>query len=194
MPASKLFLFAFPGGLQPARDWPFGLFQQPAKVIDMQRVILVAVLLFVMTNVAGAAAQSAAPASPVWRWFQNCPHPSTMGIDVTVDGTSVFKSSFPICKTTSTAADNRDGKQKTLDFTFKGGRKFQGEYQTTSAETVNGSIWQAGADADDLLLGVSFDTGKQVLLNTIQIARPDSRSVEEVDTGVFVETFPIRPN
>ncbi len=134
------------------------------------------------------------PASQGWRWFQNCTQQTTIGIEVTVDGTSVFKSSVPICKTTNAAADNGKEKQKTLAFSFKGGRKFQGEYQTTSADTIHGNIWQAGADADDLLLGVSFDTGKQVLLNTIQIARPDRRSVDEVDTGIIVETFPIQPN
>lgn len=160
----------------------------------MQRVIFVTALVFVIATNASTAPQSPAPPSPVWYWFQSCAEKATMGIEVTVDGKSVFKSSFPICKTTNPPADDRDGKQKILAFTFKGGRTFQGEYQTTSGETVEGNIWQAGADADDLLLGVSFVSKKQnqILLNTIQIAQPDRRSVEEVDTGIFVETFPIQ--
>jgi hypothetical protein len=164
------------------------------KVIDMQRVIFVTVLLFVIATSASAAPQSPASASPVWHWFQNCAAKTTMGVEVTVDGKSVFKSSFPICKTTNAPADSRDGKQRILAFTFKGGRTFQGEYQTTSAEPVEGNIWQAGADADGLLLGVSFVSKKQnqILLNTIHIAQPDRRSAEEVDTGIFVETFPVR--
>jgi hypothetical protein len=159
----------------------------------MQRLIVVTVLLFVTGG--SAASQSQVPAAPVWYWFQNCAQKGTMGIEVTVDGKSVYKSSFPICKTTNAPADDRDGKQKILAFAFKGGRTFQGEYQTTSAEMLEGNIWQAGADADDLLLGVSFVSKKQnqTLLNTVQIARPDRRSLEEVDTGIFVETFPVRP-
>ncbi len=117
-----------------------------------------------------------------------------MGIEVTVDGRSVFKSSFPICKTIQAPARGRNGNQKILVFKFKGGRMFQGEYRTTDTETIEGNIWQAGADPDDLILGVSFVSKKQnqILLNTIQIAPPDHRSVEEVDSGIFVGTFPVR--
>ena len=105
------------------------------------------------TDLSGNARE---PASPVWRWFENCAQEITIGIEVTVDGKSVFKSSFPVCKTTAAPVDDRDHKQKTLAFTFKGGRTFKGEYQTSSTETVEGNIWQTSADADDLLLGVSF--------------------------------------
>lgn len=104
-----------------------------------------------------------------------------MGIEVRIDGKSVSKSSFPICKTTNAADDHN--KQKILAFTFRGGRKFQGEYQTSRDEQVEGNVWQAGADVEDLLLGISFLSRKQhqILLNTIQIARPDRRSVEKLD-------------
>jgi hypothetical protein len=160
----------------------------------MRRVIFLTVLLFAIATSATAAPQSPAPASPVWRWFQNCAAKTTMAMNVTVDGKSVFKSSFPICKTTNASADDRGTKQRILVFTFKGGHTFQGKYQTTSAETVEGNIWQAGAEASGLLLGVSFVSKKQnqILLNTIHIAQPDHRSVEEVDNGIFVETRPVR--
>ena len=139
------------------------------------------------------AAQSTVQARPAWYWFQNCAGKMTMGIEVTVDRKLVYKSSFPICKTNEAPTADHNGKQKILAFSFKGGLKFQGEYQTTNADTIEGNIWQAGADADDLILGVSFVSKKQnqILLNTIQIAQPTRRSVEEVDTGVIVETFPI---
>jgi hypothetical protein len=117
-----------------------------------------------------------------------------MGIQVTVDGKSVFRSSFPICKTADASVVDRDHKQKILAFTFKGGRTFQGEYKTSNAENVVGNIWQAGGDDDALILGVSFVSHKQnqILLNTVQIAQPDRRSIEEVDTGILVETYPVR--
>jgi hypothetical protein len=162
----------------------------------MQRLTSVAVLLFVFATAATAAPQSPTPDSPVWRWFQDCSDKEMMGIEVTVDGKSVFKSSFPICKTTNVSVDDRDHKQKIVAFTFKGGHKFQDEYQTSDGEMVEGNIWQAGADPDDLILGVSFVSNKQnqILLNTLKIAQPDRRSTGEVDSGIFVETYPVRPN
>ncbi|MBZ5782256.1 hypothetical protein, partial [Klebsiella aerogenes] len=69
-----------------------------------------------------------------------------------------------------------------------------GEYHTTSTQTIEGNIWQAGADPGDLILGVSFATKNQVLLNTIHIARPGSASSSEVDRGIVVRTFPIPRN
>jgi hypothetical protein len=117
-----------------------------------------------------------------------------MGIEVRVDGKSVFRSSFPICKRTSPPSADRSGKQEILAFTFKGGRTFQGQYQTNSEETVEGNIWQAAPDPDGLILGVSFVSKKQnqILLNAVEFAQAGRRSVQEVDPGIFVETFPLR--
>jgi len=50
---------------------------------------------------------------------------------------------------------------------------------------------QAGADPAAILLGVSFATKQQVLLNTIHIARPGKASISEIDRGLTVRTFPV---
>ena len=51
---------------------------------------------------------------------------------------------------------------------------------------------KACADADDLILGVSFATKNQVLLDTVHIARPCSASASKVDRGHRgQETYPI---
>jgi hypothetical protein len=175
----------------PQRIW-HSAHELSLKVFDMQCAISATVLLFAISTSAGVPPQSA-PASPAWHWFEDCADKTMMAVEVKVDGKSVFKSSFPICKSGSTPANDRNGKQKILAFTFKGGRKFQGEYQTSGEDIVEGNIWQAGADSDDLLLGISFVSRKQnqILLNTIQVAPPDRRSVEEVDPGIFVQTSPI---
>lgn len=114
-----------------------------------------------------------------------------MGVEALLDGKVVYRSSFPICKTID-ASEMADRQQRILAFHFKGGHLCQGEYHTTSAQTIEGNIWQAGADPDDLILGVSFATKNQVVLNTIHIARPDSASTSEVDRGIVVKTFPVR--
>jgi hypothetical protein len=83
------------------------------------------------------------------------------------------------------------GQQKIVAFSFKGGYVFQGEYHTTRTQTIEGRIWQAGTDPGVILFGVSFSTKKQVLLNTIHIAKSGSRSTSEIDSGLIVRTFPI---
>ena len=80
-----------------------------------------------------------------------------------------------------------------MAFYFKGGHEFQGEYRTAKTQTIEGNIWQAAEDPDGLLLGVSFATKKQVLLNTIHLAKANSVSQSEVDNGILVKTFPLPP-
>jgi len=77
-----------------------------------------------------------------------------------------------------------------MKFYFAGGHLFQGEYRTHSTDTIEGDIWQAGGEEDALILGVSFSTKKQVLLNTLHIARPDKQSSSELDTGIFITSDP----
>ena len=116
-----------------------------------------------------------------------------MRVELLVDAKLVYHSSFPICRIDP--SDRADSRQRVLAFRFKGGRLFEERgIQTASTQTIEGNIWQAGADPDDLILWVSFATKKRILLNTIYIARPASASVSEVDRGIVVKTFPIRPN
>jgi len=130
---------------------------------------------------------SAAPNEKLWTWFGTCTEDQKMGIEMLLDGKTVYRSSFPICQ----ISDRSKETDKSVAFTFKGGHNFQGEYHTTPAQTIEGDIWQADADTDDILLGISFTTRKQILLNTIHIARPDRVCRTEIDRGIVVRTFPV---
>jgi hypothetical protein len=110
-----------------------------------------------------------------------------MGLEVVLNGTAIYRSSFPICP----IRERSDEISKTIVFTLKGGHVFQGEHHTTPAQTIEGDIWQAGADPGVILLGISFATKKQELLNTIHIARLGKPSTSEIDPGLTVRTFPI---
>jgi hypothetical protein len=161
------------------------------RVLAVQRLTLGTILLFVMTASAGAAPQSSAASSPVWYWFQNCGENTTLGVEVVLDGKVVYRSSFPICKVVDVPKTS-DRQPRILAFRFKGGHLFQSRsIQTSSAQTIEGNIWQAGIDPDDLILGVSFATKKQILLNTIYFAQPSNASTSEVDRGIVVKTFPV---
>jgi hypothetical protein len=81
-----------------------------------------------------------------------------------------------------------------VEFHFAGGHTFQGEYITRSTDSIEGDIWQAGGEPDALILGISLiDTGthKQVLLNTLHIARPEKQTSSELDKGLSVTTYPL---
>ncbi len=110
-----------------------------------------------------------------------------LAIQVVLDGKIVYRSRFTVCSVSKPAAQPE--KQK-LVFHFKGGHVFQGEYRTLPTQTIEGSIWQAGADPDALLLGVSFVTDR-VLLNTIHIAKPGSTSVSKLDRRIVIRTYPL---
>jgi hypothetical protein len=114
-----------------------------------------------------------------------------MGIEVLLNGKMIHRSSFPICPISDRSDWKTERQQKIVAFYFKGGKAFQGEYRTTPTQTIEGNIWQAGNDPGVILIGVSFSTKKQVLLNTIHVAKMGSESTSEFDHGFIVRTFPI---
>ena len=107
-----------------------------------------------------------------------------------LNGKVILRSSFPICPT-SERSKEADRQQRIVAFTFKGGHVFQGEYHTTRRQTIDGNIWLAGTDPGAILFGISFSIKKQVLLNTIHVAKPGRESASEIDRGLIVRTFPI---
>jgi hypothetical protein len=127
---------------------------------------------------------------PLWHWFGDCGEETHMGLEVLLNGKVIHRASFPICPI-SDRSKKTDRQQKIVAFSFKGGHVFQGEYHTTRTQTIEGNIWQAGIDPGAILFGVSFSTKKQVLLNTIHVAKPGSKSTSEIDRGLTVRTFPI---
>ena len=147
---------------------------------------LACALVVVTASFVWARQPPAAPES-LWSWFGACDKKLHMGIEVQLDGKVIHRSTFPICP----IKDRSEEVAKTVEFSFKGGHLFQGEYQTAASETIEGEVWQAGTDPGAILLGVSFSTKKQVLLNTIHVAKPYQESVSRIDPGLVVRTFPI---
>lgn len=149
------------------------------------------VVLTVATVSNAAFGQSASPdVGSVWFWFGACKGGKTMGVELSVDGKTVYQSTFRACR--MQRSDARNGSRgKTEIFRFPGGHTFQNTYGTTKREQVECNIWQAGADPDDMLLGVSFVAHNQVLLNTVHIVRPGRRTQSKLDPDVVIKTYPI---
>jgi hypothetical protein len=123
----------------------------------------------------------------LWTWFGNCNQDRKMELELLMNGKAIYRSSFPICPISDRSKETR----KTIAFSIKGGHISQGEYHTTQSQTIEGNIWQAGADPGAILLGFSFSTANQILLNTVHVAKPDRVSTSEIDRGIVVRTFPL---
>jgi hypothetical protein len=156
--------------------------------------LIPASLLLIVALVPPALSQDSVAATDQsgWRWFQECSENREMGIEVLLKGKLIHSSSFPICP--SDRSKNAASQQKVVVFHFKGGHVFQGEYRTAPTEVIEGNIWQAGVDSDAILLGISFMTKKQVLLNTIHVGKVGRLSTSKVDRDIVVRTFPVRRN
>jgi hypothetical protein len=138
-----------------------------------------------------SAQESRVSPEPLWTWFGNCSNKKHMGLEVLMNGTVIHRSSFPICRI-NYRYQEVDARQKIVVFFFKGGYVFQGQYHTVRTQTIEGNIWQAGADLDAIILGVSFSSPTHILLNTIHLAKLGGESKSLIDRGLIVRTFPIR--
>lgn len=148
---------------------------------------------FILLSLTGATATfpqvTPSRAEPVWFWFSDCQNGKIMGVNVVVDGRTVYRSRFRTCQIERTNATTEKQHDKKT-FRFSGGHTFQNTHPTSNAESVEGNIWQAGAETDGILLGISFVAHDQVLLNTMHLVKPGKSTQSTLDRGVVIETYP----
>jgi hypothetical protein len=155
----------------------------------MMRSTVVAILLLSFGTAYNTAllqdATRSSGTTVAWHWFQSCGgRANNLGLVVLIDGKSVYRSQFPVCR------NNEPSPTRTIAFHIKGGHVFRGDIRTSPSQTIEVNIRQAGADPHSLPLSVTF-AGDRVLLNTIHVAKPDSTSVSQLDSGIELRTFPI---
>src|SRR5712692_3855759 len=161
------------------------------KLVGMQRIFSIVVLVLVTISPVALSQSSPPHAEALWFWSGDCPTGRMMGLQVLLEGKSIYHSHFRACLMDRTDG-NSERQRRIRAFHFSGGHTFQGTYHTRKAETIEGNIWQAGADPDAILLGISFVTNDQVLLNTIHIAKPGKTTQSILDSGLVVKTYPVR--
>ena len=154
------------------------------RIASLNALVIVTILLVAVPQ------SSPQQSENVWFWFGDCPEPRVMGVQVVLEGKSIYQSHFRACQMNRTIVNTEREQKVRTSFHFSGGHTFQGTYHTRKTETIEGTIWQAGADSDDILLGVSFLAHDQVLLNTIHIARPGRPTESKLDTGLVLKTYP----
>ena len=150
------------------------------------------ILIFILLLIARPA--SSQP-NRVWFWFSNC-GPQQLALNVTFDGSSLYRANIPICQATRTSTKSH-AERRNISFAFKPSRAIKWEgYRDDNPVTSAGhpltiDLWEAGADPDDLLIGVSVSDSHQIYMNTIHIAYPDKPSSSEIATGLVVSMAPI---
>lgn len=127
-----------------------------------------------------------------WAWFTRCHQPRNVALDVHLDQKLIYRSSFPICH-----VERKNEPQKRVAFSFNAPRPIvwkryrSDEGDTTAADTrFEVSVWQAGGDLDDLLLGVGVSAGDGLHMNTIVIVWPNKSNVSQLADGLSVTSHP----
>lgn len=138
----------------------------------------------------GARAQE----DPVWFWFATCGGPA-MTLEVQLDGRTLYKSTFPLCRAVRKSPASQ-GQTARVEFHLHPGRAirwsgYRDEPETTKpGQTIEADLWQAGADPDALLIGISFSSRSTIYMNTILVAHPHRRDETTLAKGLVVTTYP----
>lgn len=154
-----------------------------------RRLARQSVLLFIALLPALAVAQESsshrkAP-DVVWTWSKQCNAKQQLNVLVRLGSRVLYQGFIPICQG---SRDTEDGR---VDFGFVSGHLFGGQYRAPGTDKIEGDIWQAGGETDALVLGVSFATKKQILLNTLHVASPSKKTSTELDKGLSITTYPV---
>jgi len=156
----------------------------------VQRATVVAVVAGVML---GAPIPAAAEA-PVWFWYTSCGGPA-MTLEVRFDKQVVYTASMPLCRM-HRQAKTEEKPARVLDVPFEAPRSIKWEgYRdapdiTKQGQRLHLNLWQAGANPNDLIIGVSAIDNATIYMNTVHIAHPDRRDETEIAQGLVIVTYP----
>ncbi len=121
----------------------------------------------------------------VWTWSKQCDTKQQLKVTVRLESKILYEGLLPICRGNRGAEDGR------AEFHFLSDHVFGGEYRARKRDSIEGDIWQAGGEKDALMLGISLATKRQVMLNTLHLARTDRQTSAELDRGLYITAAPI---
>jgi hypothetical protein len=132
---------------------------------------------------------------PVWFWFSTCGGP-VMKIEVRLYKELIFQSTFLLCHAKRSSKDSQGQSAGKIEYSFTASRAIVWSgYRDQDDRTLPGSrftgyLWQAGAGADHLIIGVQFVGSEMIYMNTLHIAYPDRKVESEIADGLKVITYP----
>jgi hypothetical protein len=134
---------------------------------------------------------SAARNEVVWHWFGGCAGRDSLFLEVRLDGKPLYSATFPICRVRHKEI-KPEPQQRLLAFRFEGApRHFGSRYKETNPQPIQANIWESGGDPQAILLGISFATEQEVLLNMHYTAPADAPSRSERLRGLVITTRPV---
>ncbi len=115
-------------------------------------------------------------------WSEKCPASKKLTVELLVDGQRKYRKTISICQIERNTLPGG-----TMSTTLQTERSHFGEPRLTLLEAV---FWEAGADPDALVLGVSFASKERVWLNSLHVAFPDKEARTELAPGVSIKSYP----
>jgi hypothetical protein len=130
---------------------------------------------------------------PLWFWYSSCGAKSIV-LTVAFDHELIRADKIPVCRAERGSAAGA-GQQKRISFPFYPGRKIQwlGYPSTVAAGESPASaklridIWEAGADPDAMILGISIVGAERIYMNTVLGVQLDRANKTEIAPGLVVE-------
>ena len=132
---------------------------------------------------------------PAWFWFEGSGD-KKLGVEVSLDGVILHRATFPILKRLRYASTPSEKKVIHFSFVLKRAIKWEGyrddDNVTAAGTRIEADIWQAGADADDFILGLTFEANNQLYMNTLHFAFVGREERSEIEKGLVVRTCQVR--
>jgi hypothetical protein len=137
-----------------------------------------------------AIALTPATDSLVWHWYGECAGARKVETEVIFHGRKVYTASFSLCHVTRGSITPEEP-QRVLSFKLRG--VHERLFGAPRRALLEGNIWEAGADDDAVILGVSFSSPNRVWLNSLHILDPDKASETLFAPGLIFRTRPSAP-
>jgi len=148
-------------------------------------------LLAVAASLDGSSAKAE---QPVWYWFTPWGGP-TIDLEVRFDRATICQSKIPLCHV-DRGSIKVGGHDRRIHFSFQPHRENKwsgyrdGEDVTKAGISPDGYLWEAGADPEDILVGVTLSDAKGIHVNAIHVALPHKRTETEIAAGLVIITRP----
>jgi len=143
-----------------------------------------------LATFAGTAPAPCVEADRTWRWFVDCPQPHSTRLQVTLRGRTLYDATLPLCDVTPSERSQRAEQRRLRFFFTTDAGLFGDEFRHLGVRRIEGNVWEAGGDADQIILGLSFQIPEQILLNTLHLAAESQRSTSDLARGLTSSTSP----
>jgi hypothetical protein len=132
-----------------------------------------------------------------WYWFANCGGP-TVTLEVRFERRVLHTETIPTCRARGDS-EAAKGQEKRISFTFLAERAMTWTGYLASGESLESpasamltvDIWEAGADPDAMLLGVTVMGERQIYMNTGFAVRPGEQSILGLGKDMVVIVRPV---